>query len=152
MSSRRSSSLLASLLRSAHPTRWQITSKQGNKNFYKGRGAPSAGRWTKKGRYLVLKEKTDRYKLRVPDMTDFELKAYVSRTTVPFVNASVPVIPTPWNTRYDSEQNRYVVTATEMDFSPGPIHHPLFRRKGKRATAEQQQQQDSTAAATEAKQ
>ncbi|RDD44511.1 39S ribosomal protein L41, mitochondrial [Trichoplax sp. H2] len=53
-----------------------MTSKRGNKNFYKGRGAKSSGTKTKRGGFVVQPHKIP--ELMVPDLTDFELKPYVS--------------------------------------------------------------------------
>lgn len=53
-----------------------LSSKRGNKNFYKGKGVPSMGRHTRKGGYELLERKLPNYV--VPDLTGFALKPYVS--------------------------------------------------------------------------
>lgn len=53
-----------------------MTSKRGNKEFYKGRGARPAGVPTKSGGYLILQNRIPH--IVVPDLTDFQLKPYVS--------------------------------------------------------------------------
>ncbi|ANB12798.1 mitochondrial 54S ribosomal protein YmL27 [Sugiyamaella lignohabitans] len=41
--------------------RWSLTTKQGNKTFYKGTGSSGVGRWTTRGRYIVNWEKVRTY-------------------------------------------------------------------------------------------
>jgi large subunit ribosomal protein L41 len=41
--------------------RWPLTTKQGNKTFYKGTGSSGIGRWTRKGRYIVNWDKVRTY-------------------------------------------------------------------------------------------
>lgn len=41
--------------------RWPLTTKDGNKNYYKGTGSSGIGRWTKHGRYKVNYEKVRTY-------------------------------------------------------------------------------------------
>eukprot|EP00466_Bigelowiella_natans_P007502 jgi/Bigna1/146471/aug1.115_g21179 len=55
-----------------------LTAKRGNKNFYKGYGAPARkmGRWTATG-FKLDPEKVEQYTFEAPDLTDFELKPYV---------------------------------------------------------------------------
>ncbi|XP_028406369.1 39S ribosomal protein L41, mitochondrial-like [Dendronephthya gigantea] len=53
-----------------------MTGKRGNKNFYKGRGVKPTGFHTKKGHYVIVPKKVPEFV--VPDLTDFELKPYVS--------------------------------------------------------------------------
>jgi len=60
-----------------------LNSKRGNKNFYKGNRVPSVGRHTKTGQYVTLKWKLPEY--IVPDLTNCELKAYVSPLKLPKV-------------------------------------------------------------------
>lgn len=47
----------------AHPTKsWKaLSSKRGNKNFYKGRGAQHVGMHTSKGKYIVLPARRPNY-------------------------------------------------------------------------------------------
>ncbi|EIE25474.1 hypothetical protein COCSUDRAFT_52881 [Coccomyxa subellipsoidea C-169] len=54
----------------------QLTSKLGPKNFYKGKGVPSTGHHTRKGTYVILKDRLPDYV--VPDLTGFKLKPYVA--------------------------------------------------------------------------
>ncbi len=54
-----------------------ITSKRGNKNFYKGRGAPTMGHGNKWGGFEFEKEKIEKHLFIAPDLTGFPLKAYV---------------------------------------------------------------------------
>ena len=58
--------------------RLPLTSKRGNKNYYKGKGATKEGRLTSKGRFIV--DKLKRLQLVVPDLTGFKLKPYIART------------------------------------------------------------------------
>ncbi|XP_065882564.1 large ribosomal subunit protein mL41A-like [Dysidea avara] len=53
-----------------------MTSKRGNKDFYKGGGAKPTGVPTKKGGYLVLQNRITH--IIIPDLTGFKLKPYVS--------------------------------------------------------------------------
>ncbi len=48
-----------------------LTSKQGNKNYYKGNGCRSEGRHTSKGGYVMDKSKM--LELIVPDLTGFKV-------------------------------------------------------------------------------
>ena len=59
--------------------RRRLTGKDGNKNFYKGRGVRNIGFPTKFGSYKVVPAKIQ--ELVVPDLTDCELKPYVSKRT-----------------------------------------------------------------------
>lgn len=52
-----------------------LTTKQGPRGYYKGKGAASTGRHTKQG-YLVTKEKLPEYV--VPDLSGFKLKPFVA--------------------------------------------------------------------------
>jgi large subunit ribosomal protein L41 len=61
--------------------RGNITSKRGNKNFYKGRGAPSMGHHAAHGKYLIDREKYARQTFSVPNLKGFELKPYVALHT-----------------------------------------------------------------------
>ncbi|XP_046852105.1 39S ribosomal protein L41, mitochondrial-like [Xenia sp. Carnegie-2017] len=66
--------LFQGLVRGA--SRKVMTGKRGNKNFYKGRGVKPTGFHTKKGHYVIVPKKVPEFV--VPDLTDFELKPYVS--------------------------------------------------------------------------
>ncbi|KAJ3012998.1 hypothetical protein HKX48_005973 [Thoreauomyces humboldtii] len=58
-------------------TRGVMSSKQGNKNFYKGTGSGKMGRWTARGRYIL-----EPWRFRqwiVPDLSACEMKPYVSK-------------------------------------------------------------------------
>lgn len=59
-----------------------MTSKRGNRRFYKGRGAKSAGSHTNKGHYLIKDNKIP--EIVVPQLDGFKLKPYVSQKT-PYV-------------------------------------------------------------------
>ncbi|KAF9916061.1 hypothetical protein BX616_004716 [Lobosporangium transversale] len=59
-------------------SRQQLTAKRG-RNHYKGTGSGSMGRHTKRGRYVIEWEKVRSFV--VPDLTDFKLLPYVSRST-----------------------------------------------------------------------
>jgi hypothetical protein len=48
-----------------------ITSKRGNKNFYKGRGAPAAGHRTKWGGYHIDAARVATITFAAPDLTGF---------------------------------------------------------------------------------
>jgi len=58
-----------------------ITSKRGNKNFYKGRNAPSLGYKGTKGKFTFDPSKFTRVSFIAPDLEGFELKAYVAPNT-----------------------------------------------------------------------
>jgi len=60
------------------PDRGSFSSKRGNKNFYKGRGSPSPGHWDKQGRYKLNPHRVRNMTFTAPDLTAFELKAYIS--------------------------------------------------------------------------
>ena len=49
-----------------------LTSKMGNKNYYKGKGGKPMGRHTKKGGYIIEKYRKPDY--IVPDLTDFQVR------------------------------------------------------------------------------
>ena len=57
-----------------HPTKsWkQLSSKRGNQNYYKGRGAASEGVHTSRGTFLVLPSRTPRY--IVPSRADPQVR------------------------------------------------------------------------------
>ncbi|GJP50794.1 hypothetical protein CLOM_g9957 [Closterium sp. NIES-68] len=55
-----------------------LTAKRGPKNYYKGTGSRTMGRHTKKGGYILMEEKMPTY--LVPDLTNCQLKPYVSHT------------------------------------------------------------------------
>lgn len=61
--------------------RVRLTSKNGNNQYYKGSRGGSTGTLTPYGKFIP-----DRSKIRdwvIPDLTGFELRAYVARTTWP---------------------------------------------------------------------
>eukprot|EP01125_Pyxidicula_operculata_P001287 TRINITY_DN11188_c0_g1_i1.p1 TRINITY_DN11188_c0_g1~~TRINITY_DN11188_c0_g1_i1.p1 ORF type:complete len:146 (+),score=45.73 TRINITY_DN11188_c0_g1_i1:47-484(+) len=70
--------------------RGKTTSKIGPRDFYKGRGAPSLGRITSKGKFIYDPKKLPVFV--VPDLTDFPLKPYVSYST-PKVKVAPPTVP-----------------------------------------------------------
>mmetsp|Transcript_42410 Transcript_42410/g.66410 ORF Transcript_42410/g.66410 Transcript_42410/m.66410 type:complete len:108 (-) Transcript_42410:172-495(-) len=59
--------------------RTPLTSKRGPKNYYKGKGANSTGRITSKGVFITQPYKL--YEFVAPDLSDCELKPYVSHKT-----------------------------------------------------------------------
>ncbi|KAK9818441.1 hypothetical protein WJX74_000878 [Apatococcus lobatus] len=59
----------------------QLNSKRGPRNYYKGKGARATGRHTSKGRYVIDPDKLPNYV--VPDLTGFQLKAYVAHEPKP---------------------------------------------------------------------
>eukprot|EP01127_Copromyxa_protea_P006391 TRINITY_DN16228_c0_g1_i1.p1 TRINITY_DN16228_c0_g1~~TRINITY_DN16228_c0_g1_i1.p1 ORF type:complete len:149 (-),score=42.81 TRINITY_DN16228_c0_g1_i1:23-469(-) len=59
--------------------RGKASSKQGPRNFYKGRGAKSLGKVDSKGRFRYDARKLP--VLVVPDLTDCELKPYVAHNS-----------------------------------------------------------------------
>ncbi|XP_062502180.1 large ribosomal subunit protein mL41-like [Corticium candelabrum] len=69
--------------------RGNLTSKRGNRLFYKGRGAKSTGFHTKKGSYIVQQHKVPQF--IVPDLTGFQLKPYVSHKTPKVLNPPLTV-------------------------------------------------------------
>ena len=71
-------SLFRGFLRSK-AKRGPITSKKGNRFFYKGRGVGSRGVFTTKGIFQVQTWRI--YNFIVPDLTDCKLKPYVSSRT-----------------------------------------------------------------------
>lgn len=58
-----------------------ITSKRGNKNFYKGRGAPSIGYKGTRGKFTFDPSKFTRISFIAPELKGFPLKAYVASNT-----------------------------------------------------------------------
>uniref|UniRef100_A0A6U5CEV9 39S ribosomal protein L41, mitochondrial n=1 Tax=Hemiselmis andersenii TaxID=464988 RepID=A0A6U5CEV9_HEMAN len=56
--------------------RFPLTGKRGPRNFYKGKGAPSMGKLTSKGAFVLQRWKIPQ--LIVPDLTDTDLKPYVA--------------------------------------------------------------------------
>eukprot|EP00118_Oscarella_pearsei_P025599 m.308445 g.308445 ORF g.308445 m.308445 type:complete len:102 (+) comp44015_c0_seq1:50-355(+) len=69
--------VIRGLIRGAR--RGNMTSKRGNRTFYKGRGAKSTGYHTSKGNFIVQKQKVPEFV--VPDLTGFQLRPYVSYKT-----------------------------------------------------------------------
>ncbi|KAJ3254076.1 hypothetical protein HK103_007537 [Boothiomyces macroporosus] len=65
---------ITGLLRGA--ARKPLTSKQGNKNFYKGKRSGRMGHWTRKGHYIV--EETQKRTFVIPELVDFKLTPFVS--------------------------------------------------------------------------
>ncbi|KAJ3319306.1 isocitrate dehydrogenase (NAD(+)) idh1 [Boothiomyces sp. JEL0866] len=65
---------ITGLIRGA--ARKPLTSKQGNKNFYKGKRSGRMGHWTRKGRYVV--EETQKRTFVIPELVDFKLTPFVS--------------------------------------------------------------------------
>ena len=65
--------------------RGPISSKKGNRFFYKGRGVGSRGVFLPKGVFQIQPWRI--YNFIVPDLTEFKLKPYVSSRT-PLVSVS----------------------------------------------------------------
>ncbi|KAJ3065460.1 hypothetical protein HDU98_011188 [Podochytrium sp. JEL0797] len=53
-----------------------LTSKLGNKNFYKGKGSGPMGRWTAKGNYVLEPFRFRQY--MIPDLQGCQLTPYVN--------------------------------------------------------------------------
>ncbi|XP_003387557.1 PREDICTED: 39S ribosomal protein L41, mitochondrial-like [Amphimedon queenslandica] len=53
-----------------------LTSKDGKKSFYKGRGCKPTGFHTRNGQFRVVKSMIP--EIVVPDLSEFDLKPYVS--------------------------------------------------------------------------
>ena len=58
-----------------------LNSKRGNKNFYKGRGAPSTGVHTPRGTYQQDPARIASLVFVAPDLTNTKLRPYVSSKT-----------------------------------------------------------------------
>ncbi|XVF36660.1 hypothetical protein REPUB_Repub19eG0076400 [Reevesia pubescens] len=54
-----------------------LSSKRAPRDYYKGKNCKPTGFHTRKGGYVLMQEKLPNYV--VPDLTDFELKPYVSQ-------------------------------------------------------------------------
>lgn len=67
-----------------------LSPKRGNKNYYKGKGGWKGGSLDKHGNFR--KDYSKMKFLVVPDLTNFELTAYVSQAT-PAVTTPAPVMP-----------------------------------------------------------
>ncbi|PRT52957.1 54S ribosomal protein L27, mitochondrial [Wickerhamiella sorbophila] len=66
--------------------RWSLTTKQGNKDFYKGTNSTGVGSWTNKGQYRINWEKVRTYV--VPAGVDSsDLKPFVCPTAPSIKNA-----------------------------------------------------------------
>ena len=74
------------MLRAARKTK-HITSKLGNRLFYKGRGCWKGGFHTKKGGYVI--NETKMKFIVVPDLNDFKLGPYVANDT-PMIKVPPP--------------------------------------------------------------
>uniref|UniRef100_A0A7S2SNC1 Uncharacterized protein n=1 Tax=Mucochytrium quahogii TaxID=96639 RepID=A0A7S2SNC1_9STRA len=61
-----------------------LSPKEGNKNYYKGKGGKKGGYLTSKGKWVRDISKLDF--LKVPDLTGCQLKPYVSSTVEPVYN------------------------------------------------------------------
>lgn len=66
--------------------RLPLTSKQGNKNFYKGHGAAGVGKTTSKGRYIINRDKVRTFVVPA-GLESCELKPFVSPTLDPIKNS-----------------------------------------------------------------
>ncbi|PRW44460.1 39S ribosomal L41- mitochondrial-like [Chlorella sorokiniana] len=58
----------------------RLTTKQGPRTYYKGKGAASTGHHTSKGGYTVAEHKLPRY--IVPDLSGFKLRPFIATDTV----------------------------------------------------------------------
>ncbi|KAG5358466.1 54S ribosomal protein L27 [Yarrowia sp. B02] len=65
--------------------RLPLTSKQGNKNFYKGHGAAGVGKTTSKGRYIINRDKVRTFVVPA-GLESCDLKPFVSPTLEPIKN------------------------------------------------------------------
>lgn len=68
---------MAKNLSNAGRKRIPMTSKMGNKNFYKGKGGTKEGHLNSKANFVVDPEM--RLEIVAPDLTGFKLKPYVSK-------------------------------------------------------------------------
>lgn len=59
----------------------RLTTKQGPRTYYKGKGCAPSGRHTSKGGYHIQQQKLPEYV--VPDLKGFELKPYVAYSASP---------------------------------------------------------------------
>lgn len=66
--------------------RWALSTKDGNKNYYKGTGSSGVGRWTTRGRYLVNWEKVRTYV--VPSSLDSTMLRPLVCATAPKIRNS----------------------------------------------------------------
>ncbi|RHN55612.1 putative ribosomal protein L27/L41 [Medicago truncatula] len=57
-----------------------LSPKRAPRGFYKGKNCKPTGFFTRKGGYVVVKEKLPNYV--VPDLTGFKLKPYVSQCPI----------------------------------------------------------------------
>ena len=53
------------------PARGVMSSKRGNKNYYKGKGTGKLGEWTSKNKFVVQDWRLRQYV--VPDLSDFQV-------------------------------------------------------------------------------
>ncbi|KAJ3111483.1 hypothetical protein HK100_002668, partial [Physocladia obscura] len=53
-----------------------LTSKLGNKNFYKGKGSGAMGRWTQRGNYLLEPFRFRQY--IIPDLAECKLTPFIN--------------------------------------------------------------------------
>ncbi|KAI8850078.1 mitochondrial ribosomal protein L27-domain-containing protein, partial [Chytridium lagenaria] len=63
-----------------------LGAKFGNKNWYKGTGSGSMGKWTKKGEYIIEPHKVRKF--MIPDLNGFELTPYVDPKFTTLVRGS----------------------------------------------------------------
>ncbi|XP_050205250.1 uncharacterized protein LOC126655225 [Mercurialis annua] len=57
-----------------------LSSKRAPRDYYKGKNCKPTGFHTRKGGYVIVPEKLPNY--IVPDLTDFQLKPYVSQCPI----------------------------------------------------------------------
>lgn len=58
----------------------RLTTKQGPRGYYKGKGAAPTGHHTSKGGYAIRAERLPQY--IVPDLTGFKLKPFIATNSV----------------------------------------------------------------------
>ena len=56
------------------PSRERMSSKRGNKNYYKGRGSGTLGEWTAKGRFVIQSWKMREFV--VPNLDNFHVHIF----------------------------------------------------------------------------
>lgn len=68
-----------------------LSSKRGPRNFYKGKGCMSTGRFTRKGGFKYVEEKLPKY--IVPDLTNCAFNPYVAHNTPKVAAAAAAATP-----------------------------------------------------------
>jgi hypothetical protein len=94
-----------------------ISSKRGNKNFYKGRGAParSMGRHSKQGQFHIIHEKAQRFLFDIPhDIHTCELKPYIQQSSKE-VRQSKYIVPKFVDVNVNADTHTQTQTHTAWD-------------------------------------